>query len=57
MSDRRQQLQIIADMEMRQDDLLRRLDELDQRIKRVLAECLAPPRTAATPATDVAKAA
>jgi hypothetical protein len=57
MDARRQQLQIIADMELRQDDLLRRLEELDQRIKRVLAECLGPVQVDATPETQTAKAA
>ncbi len=57
MDERRQQLQLLADMETRQDDLLRRLEELDQRIKKVLTECLAPAQTEPPAEDQVAKAA
>lgn len=34
-------LQTIADLEARHDDLLRRLEELDARVERVLGDCVA----------------
>ena len=34
--------QAVADLEARQDDLLQRLDELDQRVKQALKECVKP---------------
>lgn len=33
------QVSLIADLEARQDDLMLRLDELDKRVERALAEC------------------
>ena len=35
------QLEELLELEARHDDVLRRLDELDKRVERVLAECLA----------------
>ena len=35
------QVSLIADLEARQDDLILRLDELDKRVERALAECQA----------------
>ena len=35
------QLESLLELEARHDDLLRRLDELDKRVERVLAECVA----------------
>jgi len=34
-----EQLQLVLDLEARHDELLDRLDELDKRVARVLAEC------------------
>lgn len=34
------QLETLLDLEARHDDLLRRLDALDKRVERVLADCL-----------------
>ena len=33
------QLELLLDIEARHEDLLRRLDELDQRVEKALAEC------------------
>jgi hypothetical protein len=33
------QFDLLMDLESRHDDLLRRLDELDKRVERTLAEC------------------
>jgi tetrahydromethanopterin S-methyltransferase subunit G len=41
------QLEALLDLEARHEDLLERLDELDQRVETVLRECL-PPRQQAT---------
>lgn len=35
------QLEALLELEARHDDVLRRLDELDKRVERVVAECLA----------------
>jgi hypothetical protein len=37
-TDRRAELDFLTELEQRQDDLLRRLEELDRRVERVLAE-------------------
>jgi len=42
MDDRNPPLGILVDLEARQEDLLRRIDELDRRVRKVLAECLPP---------------
>lgn len=34
------QLEALLDLEARHDELLERLDELDRRVEKVLAECL-----------------
>jgi hypothetical protein len=39
MFDRSSQLNLLLDLESRQDDLMLRLDELDCRVKKTLAEC------------------
>jgi hypothetical protein len=41
MSDYTSQLELILDLEARHDDLLDRLDELDQRVAKTLSDCLA----------------
>jgi hypothetical protein len=38
MDDAGQQLALLQDLESRQDDLLRQLDELDQRVETVLRQ-------------------
>jgi hypothetical protein len=40
MFDRSAQLELLLDLESRQDDLMLRLDELDRRVEKTLAECL-----------------
>jgi hypothetical protein len=40
MFDRSTQLELLLDLESRQDDLMLRLDELDCRVEKTLAECL-----------------
>jgi hypothetical protein len=40
MFDRSAQLELLLDLESRQDDLMLRLDELDHRVEKTLAECL-----------------
>lgn len=40
MFDRNTQLDLLLDLEARHDDLLSRLEELDQRVAKTLAECL-----------------
>lgn len=40
MFDRSTQLELLTDLESRQDDILLRLDELDRRLEKTLAECL-----------------
>jgi hypothetical protein len=41
MFDRSAQLELLLDLESRQDDLLLRLEELDRRVEKTLGECLA----------------
>jgi hypothetical protein len=41
MYERNSQLDLILDLETRHDELLERLDELDRRVTKTLAECLA----------------
>jgi hypothetical protein len=45
------QLTLLIDLDNRHDDLLRRLEDLDHRVEKVLAECLAgrEPVTSAGP--------
>jgi hypothetical protein len=40
MFDRSAQLELLLDLESRQDDLMLRLEELDHRVEKTLAECL-----------------
>ncbi len=42
MFDRSAQLDLLLDLESRQDDLLQRLDELDRRVEKTLGECILP---------------
>lgn len=37
------QFALIQDLERRHDDLLVRLEDLDKRVEKTLAECLPPP--------------
>lgn len=39
MLDRKAQLELLFDLEARHDELLSRLEELDQRVAKTLAEC------------------
>ena len=41
MFDRSAQLELLLDLESRQDDVMQRLDELDRRVEKTLGECLA----------------
>jgi hypothetical protein len=41
MLDRSAQLELLLDLECRQDDLMLRLEELDRRVEKTLGECLA----------------
>lgn len=41
MGDTASGIDLLADLESRYDDVLRRLDEVDKRVERTLAECLA----------------
>jgi hypothetical protein len=41
MYDRNAQLELISDLEARHDELLSRLDDLDKRVAKTLAECSA----------------
>jgi hypothetical protein len=41
MLDRSAQLDLLMDLESRQDDLMVRLEELDRRVEKTLGECLA----------------
>jgi len=41
MFDRNAQLELLLDLETRHDDLLSRLEELDKRVAKTLAECMA----------------
>jgi hypothetical protein len=41
MFDRSAQLELLLDLESRQDELLERLEELDRRVEKTLGECLA----------------
>lgn len=52
MSTNAQHLDLILDLEARHDDLIQRLDDLDQRTAKVLADCLVirQPVNAAEPA-------
>ena len=40
MFDRSAQLELLLDLESRQDDLMLRLEELDRRVEKILGECL-----------------
>lgn len=40
MFDRSAQLELLFDLESRQDDLMLRLEELDRRVEKTLGECL-----------------
>lgn len=40
MMDARQSASLLADLELRQDDVLKRLDDLNQRLERTLLECM-----------------
>jgi hypothetical protein len=40
MYDRSAQLELLLDLESRQDDLLLRLEELDRRVEKTLGDCL-----------------
>jgi len=40
MFDRNAQLELLLDLETRHDDLLSRLEELDKRVAKTLAECM-----------------
>ena len=42
MFDRSAQLELLLDLESRQDDLMLRLEELDRRVEKTLTECLSP---------------
>ena len=39
MFDRSAQLELLLDLESRQDDLMLRLEELDRRVEKTLGEC------------------
>ena len=39
MFDRSAQLDLLLDLEVRQDELMLRLDELDRRVEKTLVEC------------------
>ncbi len=41
MLDRNTQLELLLELEAKHDDLLSRLEELDKRVAKTLAECLA----------------
>jgi tetrahydromethanopterin S-methyltransferase subunit G len=56
MSDRAAQLELLLDLESRQDEVLLRLDELDRRVEKTLGECLSL-RAAEIPPTTQADAA
>ena len=56
MFDRSAQLELLLDLESRQDDLMLRLDELDRRVEKTLGECLAL-RSLASPPDAEPKAA
>lgn len=57
MSTNAQHLDLILDLEARHDDLIQRLDDLDQRTAKVLADCLTirQPVPGADPAPSVAE--
>ena len=40
MFDRSAQLELLLDLESRQDDLMLRLEELDRSVEKILGECL-----------------
>jgi hypothetical protein len=56
MFDRSAQLELLLDLENRQDDLMLRLDDLDRRVEQTLAECLSL-RTAENPPQSLPEAA
>jgi hypothetical protein len=42
MYDRSVQLELLLDLETRQEDLILRLEDLDRRVEKTLQECLSP---------------
>ncbi len=54
MSTHAQHLDLILDLEARHDDLIQRLDDLDQRTAKVLSDCMAirQPVPGAVPAAE-----
>lgn len=52
-----QQRVVLADLESRHDDLLRRLDDLEKRVQEVLAEYLRPRAAEPQPNDDNARRA
>jgi hypothetical protein len=52
MIDRAQQRSLIEDIEIRQEDVLQRLDDLNGRIEEVLRHELGPARQEASPADN-----
>jgi hypothetical protein len=56
MFDRSAQLELLLDLESRQDEVMLRLDELDRRVEKTLGECLSL-RTPETSPTSLPEAA
>ncbi len=54
MDESARQLQALLDLDARHDDLLQRLDELDDRVSQVLSQCLKErnPQAGSTAPTD-----
>jgi hypothetical protein len=46
MNDIKAQHQALSDLDAQHDDLLRQLDDLDQRVLKALADCQPPPQPA-----------
>lgn len=49
MDNQQKHFQLLGELDVRQNDLLRRLEELDSRVKRVLDECSGKRNTMAAP--------
>jgi hypothetical protein len=50
MDNQKQHFQLLSELDIRQNDLLRRLEDLDRRVQRVLDECTGKRNTTALPA-------
>ena len=49
MDTQKQRFQILGELDARQNDVLRRLEDLDRRVKRVLDECIGKRSPAGSP--------